>query len=134
MSTANSVSPDSIDYLERSGTAPPAVPRRGSRTTAAPASRRLLRIEGIGRLTKTVQPVADYDQSQPWRLPTEDLLTGLFAYKIALAFVVRGEPGGLHVEMGVWSRHADTSSSEQERRLQIVGSLLRSLYPAVAMS
>jgi len=120
-----------LDYLQRSEFNP------ADLTVSAPASgapsdlRRLSRINGIGRMEKapTLMP------GQPTRLLSEDVLIGLYGYKIPLAFVVQSGPNGVAIHLGTWSpgERENTSAASMDARQQILSTALNSLYPAIEL-
>ena len=122
------VSTESIDYLQRVGLGVGPL-SRGARTTAAPASRRLLTLRGVGKEKKGPSPVPP--PGVRMRMPTEDLVTGLYGYRIPLAFVAWGRPEGVELQLGVWSSKASTGAGTLDRRCDVLASLLRALYPSV---
>jgi DNA helicase HerA-like ATPase len=117
-----------IDYLTRSGFTPQPLQADTPCTSATPALRRLWHITGIGRLEKSPMPTPEFS------LPvySQDLLMGLYGYKIPLAFLVQGTRAGILVSLGTWSPEdegatVDTLSGRQE----ILRTVLESLYPLV---
>src|SRR6266700_2143177 len=101
-STAN------LDYLQRVGFKPVQLPANTPMTEAPPALRRLLHIGGIGRMEKVLPPNPRQagqpaEPEQPTHMLSEDILTGLYGYKIPLAFLVLGQPGKVAINMGIWS-------------------------------
>lgn len=75
---------DRLDYLQRVGFTPGLLPANPS-LTAAP--HRLLHIGGIGRMEKDLPPNSrqvgqSMETEQPTRMLSEDVLTGLYGYKI----------------------------------------------------
>jgi len=61
-----------------------------------------------------------------------ELITGLYGYRIPIAFLVTGSPEGVRVHLGTWSARA-ASSPVQERRLGVIESVLRGLHPVVEL-
>jgi hypothetical protein len=124
----SAVSTGSVDYLQRSGTAPDA---SVGRTTHVPfEQRRLLRVRGIGLDGKTPAdtPARPEDIG---RTGAEDLLAGLYGSRVPVAFRVGGGPGGTAVSLGTWSSRPDPHGSTLDRRIGVVQSVLRGLYPSV---
>src|SRR5215207_8803011 len=99
---SDSASTARIDYLQRSGIVPELA--AGGATSAPPATRRLLRVAGVGRPDKDAESGA-HDTRARWRPPTVELVTGLYGYRIPLAFNVLGSPDGARVHVGLWSGH-----------------------------
>src|SRR5262249_5522802 len=96
-STAHSTA--HLDYLQRSGRFKPTALSAGTPSTHAPdVLRRLWRIKGVGRIEKKLFP----NQERRTRLPSEDVLIGVYGYKIPLAFLILGEPGGVTIHLGTW--------------------------------
>jgi hypothetical protein len=135
-----------IDYLQRNNYAPPALTPQTGTTTAPIVSRRLWRVLGTGQPQRTSRRGEGGDQGQAARqksraassyfhLPAEDLLVGMAGLRIPLTFVIDGEPTGVKIMAGTWSQHPRENAPPAvlNTRLQTVGTLLRSLYPAVAL-
>lgn len=127
--SGRSVSTDSIDYLQRC-LLPPTEPA-GPRTAAAPHTRRLLRVRGIGRPDKDGRRRAAAPE-EVWRPPTTGLITGLYGHRIPLAFLLRGSGQGVEVQLGTWSARESTGGDAQDRRRDVVASVLHGLYSSVA--
>jgi len=123
---ADSVTTDRVEYLQRCGGLPPApTPPYGG---GDPASRRLLHVRGIGRPDTDRQ--AALDRSERWRPPTAELITGLYGYRIPLAFRVQGSRDGVAISFGTWATKAATDQM-QATRISIIASVLQGLYPIV---
>jgi hypothetical protein len=121
------VGTESIDYLQRC--LAPAPDATGPRTAAAPGSRRVLRVAGVGRPAEGHRPDPG---DGPWRPPTAGLLTGLYGYRIPLGFTVSGSAQGVRVQLGTWSAKAGADPGAQDRRRDVVAAVLDGLYPSVA--
>jgi hypothetical protein len=126
---SNSLSTAHLDYLQRNQYTPDPSTLGDSWTSATPELRRLLRVHGIGQAEKTFQP-------KPWqgeRMLSEDVLVGLYGYKIPLAFLVWGEPQGIAIHMGTWSpsEREHASADALDARQQILSAVLSGLYPAI---
>src|SRR5579864_7744023 len=98
----------SLDYLQRIGFNPIPLPANPPLTAAPPVLRRFVHIDGIGRLEKILPPNTQQERhqletEQPMRMLSEDVLTGLYGYKIPLAFLVLSEPSGVAIYLGIWS-------------------------------
>lgn len=128
-----------LDYLQRNDFIINELPASASMTDAPPPLRRLWHIRGIGRIHKSpfpngrTGPAFEMFSDQPGRLNSEDILVGLYGYKIPLAFLVLGSPGGVTVCLGTWSptgngNVSDAISNEQQAILKTV---LKGLYPAI---
>src|SRR5215469_4514517 len=132
----------SLDYLQRIGFTPIPLPANPSLTAAPPALRRLLHVSGIGRMEKLLPPNQRQAGGQPLepeqaaRMLSEDVLTGLYGYKIPLAFLVLGEPGGVAIHMGIWSpaNRENAPAATLDHRERILGAVLSSLYPAIKLA
>ena len=118
-STAN------VDYLQRTGES--LVDPHGEATSAIPANRRLLHVEGIGRQQK----ILEHQAQEKWVPPTADLIAGLYGYRIPLVFSVNGSTKGLEFNLGTWSARAQESSTDVDRRAHVLGTVLRGLYPRI---
>ncbi|MEX5709084.1 FtsK/SpoIIIE domain-containing protein [Parafrankia sp. FMc6] len=126
MSTA-SVTTVRMDYLQRCGPGPTFL--GAPWTEAVPGARRLLRVRGVGRTEKLRRATVAAD-GERWRSPTTELITGLYGYRIPFVLQVLGAPDGVSVQMGTWSTKAG-SGAIQDRRIGVVESVLRGLYPIV---
>ncbi len=123
------VTTDSIDYLQRS------VPLRqriaGPLTSGAGPSRRLLRIGGIGRRSKDSgrlpRPAAD----EPWRSPMTGPITGLYGYRIPVAFLLTGSGDSVRIQFGTWSAKDTAATQAQDRRRDVLASVLRGTYSSI---
>lgn len=127
----DSLSTAHVDYLQRSEAGLRPFSGDEPTTSASPALRRLWRVAGVGRVEKS--PLAI--QGQPLWLPSNDLLVGLYGYKIPLAFLAWGEPAGVAVHVGTWSprRREAAAAATLDSRQQVLGTMLRSLYTAVEL-
>lgn len=127
----------SLDYLQRIGFTPVALSANSTQTSAPPALRRLVRISGIGRMEKAPLPATGQPYSsgngQPVRLLSEDLLSGLYGYKIRVAFFVLSKPDGVAVHLGIWSplNKENASATTLNERQTILNRVLMSLHPSV---
>lgn len=122
----DSVTTGRVDYLQRCGPRPEAP--TGPRTVGEPGSRRLVRVRAVGRPEKYRQPLIT--KPELWRPATAELITGLYGYRIPLAFYVVGSSDRVGVHVGTWSARAP-SDEGQDQRAAIIGSVLRGLYPVV---
>jgi len=131
-----------MDYLQRIGFIPVPLPVNPPPTQAQPAPRRLLHVSGIGRLEKLLPPNQrqaggqPLEAEQPARMISEDVLTGLYGYRIPLAFLVLSEPGRVAIHMGVWSalNRENASAATLDHRGRILNAMLSSLYPAIKLA
>ena len=114
------LSPSDLDDIQRTAYEPASVVDRAL-TLAAPHLRSLLRIRGIGRFDK-VSPAAAIER---FRLISEDLIAGLYNDRTHLAFILRGEPGTISVEIGTWLTQGTATQLEQS--LRVLRSALASL-------
>jgi hypothetical protein len=80
---------DSVDYLQRC--MPLAEDLSGGQTAGAAATRRGLRVRGVGRTdTEVVRRPLPPDER--WRPHTAGLITGLYGYRIPLGETARRAP------------------------------------------
>jgi hypothetical protein len=114
-----------LDYLQRTGLEPPPLPPGAALIHAPPALRRLLRVNGVGRLEK---PSTGRD-ANAFRLVTEDLLVGLYNYKIPLAFRLGARPGRASVSIGTWLPEGASGSLQDNE--DILRTALQALYPSI---
>jgi hypothetical protein len=118
---------DHLDYLQRTRIVPPAdVP-----PAPGPAVTRLDRVAGVGVVRQA--PDGRSDPGGP--LPTEDLLNGLFACRVGVAFLLGRAPGAAGVEVcfGTWANAPARRGAADggDDRQQLVRAALESLYPRV---
>lgn len=121
-----SVTTSRVDYLQRVGPGPEI--DFGALTQGTPDSRRLLRVRGIGRPEKERQ--RPNTKLERWRPATAELITGLYGYRIPLAFYLLGSADGVRLHLGTWSARA-APGPVQARRVAVIESVLRGLYPVV---
>ena len=102
---SSALSVEHIDYLQRADDSVQATPTDGTWTMAPPASRRLARVRGVGRFGKDQRRERQaHWREQEFRPPTQDLLAGLYGYKIPVAFLMhRRAPGGVSLAVGTWA-------------------------------
>jgi hypothetical protein len=122
-------STESINYLQRCGGLPELL---GPRTTGASSTRRLLRVRGVGRPHEE-PPSRRLGPEQRWRPRTAELITGIYGYRIPLAFYLLGSGDGVRVHLGFWSGRATAAAEAQDRRRDVLDSVLHSLYPEVTV-
>lgn len=115
----------SIDYLQRAGLT--LAPLDAEVVLTRATGRRLWRIRGIGREEKRPQA----EPPDVWRQRTEDLISGLYAYRIPIAFGVLSSGAEVRLFLGTWSSRSNTDHTTLDRRLDVLGSVLRGLYPVV---
>lgn len=136
-----------LDYLQRTGMRADVVRPGLGLTEAPPGLRRLWRVQSVGRYEKAlsaeakwageplVRPVGRLPQSPSGQFPTEDVLVGLYGYKLPLAFLVRAQPGSVALHLGVWSPLSENAGGAVlAARQEIVRATLRSLYPAISLA
>src|SRR5688500_6918312 len=107
-----SVTIESVDYLQRC-LLPPA-DMGGPGTSGAPETRRLLRVLGIGRPDKEFKRRPTFPDER-WRPHTAGLITGLYGYRIPVAFYLVGAGDGVRVQLGTWSAKAGAAGDAQDR-------------------
>jgi hypothetical protein len=127
MMASGSVTTSRIDYLQRVGPGPQIT--GGSRTEGSPESRRLLRVRGIGRPEKERERPSGI-RAERWRPATAELITGLYGYRIPLAFSIVGSREGVRLSIGTWSART-ARDAVQAQRVAVIDSVLRGLYPVV---
>src|SRR5437868_12212570 len=104
-------STEHLDYLQRIGIVPEDISKAQPVASAPIERRRLLRIDGVGRLEKAVVPekvvVPEVEQGKlPIRQQSEDILIGLYGYRIPVAYYVRVDPAGVAIHIGSWESTA----------------------------
>src|SRR5262249_42482056 len=122
------------DYLQRIGVTQTSVPSDVQKTTAPVSMRRVYHIKGIGRDEKRPMPSANRDQKV--RMPSEDLLMGMYGYKIPLSFAIWAEQAGVTIHLGTWAAEGrkDIPAETLDERQEILRAALNSLYPLVEVS
>jgi uncharacterized protein DUF87 len=125
----SSVSTADIDQILRNGFSPDDLPRSRSATVAPAHLRYLWHIRGVGRAEKAARPIP----GQEHRLISEDVLIGLSGYKIPVAFLISGQPGGVDIYLGTWSADQSKSAADVDSQRSILGAIIQSLYPHVEM-
>jgi hypothetical protein len=123
------LTPDDLDYVQRLGFDPPGF-RPGMPVTEAPIGlRRMLRVEGIGRLARP-EAAELSDGAAPSEPATTDLIVGLYNYKVPLAFAVGAESARVAVRLGTWLP-SGASPTIVDQNAQILATGLQSLHPVV---
>jgi hypothetical protein len=118
----------SVDYLQR---CVPLAPQLGGGQTAGNAEvRRLIRVRGVGRPGRRLPSDSARVPGEPWRPRTTELITGLYGYRMPLAFAVRGAADGVQVYLGSWSSRT-APVAVQDRRRDVLRAVLEGLYAAV---
>jgi hypothetical protein len=125
-------STDHIDYLQRTGSEPPALLAEAAATRAIPNLRPLFRIREIGVFEKPNRDPNHRGSQDRLRLPTEDLIVSLCSYEICIAFLLNGTMNGVKLAVGTWvpstsGDAADVSTQNQS----ILESSVRALYPSI---
>src|SRR5580704_16463842 len=92
-----------VDYIQRTNIEPIALSAGSAVTKAPPHFRRIFRILEIGLLEKLWNSQKQRTDEKTFRLPTEDVITGLYGYKVPVAFLVEAKSEGVSVSLGVWS-------------------------------
>jgi Helicase HerA, central domain len=129
-----------LDYLQRTDISLTALSAGKSLTGAPPAMRRLWHIKGVGRAEKPETIIREQriasSRERRVRLPSEDVLIGLYGYKIPLTCLIWGEPSGVAIHLGTWSpnRLRDVSAKTLDSRQEILSAVLSSLYPAIEVA
>jgi hypothetical protein len=118
-----------VDYLQRTGPGPPPVDHRTPSTRSPAELRRLLRIRGVGRFEKNPPP----QPREPVLVITEDLLIGLYNYKIPVALEVACGDLSLTISIGTWLPEGGSPTAIDENT-GILAAALSSLYPAVDLT
>lgn len=127
-----SVTTESIDYVLRSGLPIVSIDGGSSETAAATAGRRLRHVLGVGRFDKGATAERPTDPAL-WRLPTTDLLVGLYGQRVPFSFLVVGTPRVTTFHVGVWSSKSPPSEPVLDERVRAVETLLAGLYPDVRL-
>src|SRR5438067_1554581 len=112
---ADKLSTASLDYLQRVGPEPRKLTPEISLTRADPRLRRITGIASVGQLAKYQTGEAP----QSLRLLSEDLLIGLYGYKIPLVSSVSSDEQRVGIQIGTWSPNGNETigdSAMDERR------------------
>lgn len=128
--TAGGTLTQRIDYLQRRDKPPERV--EGDWTEALPTSRRLTWIRGIGTSEKDRAQRMPMARPERWRPTTTELITGMYGYRVGLAFQLRGSRAGVQVHLGTWYPKAADQRAQQ--RLSTLQAVLRGLYPTIHLS
>jgi hypothetical protein len=140
-----------IDYFQRSVLIPRRLDAQSPLSTVLPDWRRSWRINGIGRVEKAQTAESYPGRSNPSlfgksegqsaeatgnRPITSDALTGLYGYKIPVAFQVWGEPNGVSFFWGTWSSGAQSDNRQGllDSQQAIIRSVLSSLFPVIDLA
>jgi hypothetical protein len=128
---SSAVTSQSVDYVQRC-LAPPPEDMGGPSTAGAPETRRLLRVHRVGRPDEERErrPVVPEGH---WRPNTTGLITGLYGYRIPLAFKLVGSADRVRVELGTWSAKPEATGAGQDRRRGVIASLLNGMYSAATL-
>jgi Helicase HerA, central domain len=132
----DAVSPAALDYLQRAGLDPLEEVAGAARTSAPPELRRLIRVRAVSQAKKPEPPPESPEQPQERvRVPTESVLVGLSAYRIPLAFLIRGTPATIGVHLATWSalEREQAASGVLDGRLEVLEAVLRGAYPSVEL-
>lgn len=121
---------DSVDYLQRCLPLPGLTDSVG--TTGEYATRRLLHVRGIGRANPDHDRRGPLAPNERWRPVTSALITGLYGYRIPLAYELNGGREGVRVRVGTWSTTANAAT--QDRRRGVIESVLSGLYSAIDLN
>src|SRR3984957_17098338 len=105
-------STQSVDYLQRSGPLPPEV--AGAVTAGRASARRLLRVSGIGSRVKEQRPPR-LQPGESWRSAMAGPITGLYGYRIPLAFLLECRGGAVRIQLGTWASRHDAAPPAQDR-------------------
>src|SRR3954470_19343038 len=119
---------ESVDYLQRC--VPLSADLGGGHTTGDPPTRRLLRVHAVTRTGGDPDGRA-LGAGERWTPHTAGLITGLYGYRIPLAFSLFGGPDGVEVRIGTWSTRAGAET--QDRRRDVIGSVLSGLYGSATL-
>ncbi len=124
----DSVTTSRVDYLQRCGDSRqiPCAPY----TVGEPEARRLLHVRGIGRPLRDPGTHTE-NRGERWRPPTAELITGLYGYRIPLAYIVEGSQTGVKVAIGTWPTSSGGDPAHDDMQIGVIGSVLNGLYPVV---
>lgn len=125
----NWVTTDSVDYLQRSVPLPQRM--TGPLTAGAEPTRRLLRIGGIGRRYKESHGSPRAADDEPWRSPLAGPITGLYGYRIPMAFLLLGNGDSVRLHLGTWASRDTAAAGAQDRRRDVLASVLRGTYSSI---
>jgi len=128
-------STEHLDYLQRIGIVPGDISRAHPVVSVPIEQRRLLRIDGVGRLEKALVPEVEQGK-QPVRQQSEDILIGLYGYRIPVVFYVRGDPAGVAIHIGSWESTAQGQSPlvTLDSGQNVLRGVLHGLYPAIELA
>jgi hypothetical protein len=121
-----------IDYLQRVSLNLPQSPLDNNNRRAETSViyyRKLLKIKGIGRILKEVPEHID-------RIPTEELLIGLYFSNVRVAFLVTSKSESFSIQLGTWLPSDQHKDAEEvlNRDVNIIKSLMNGIYQFVDIS
>lgn len=125
MTSLRGATTEKIDYIQRRS--PPLLEDSAQLLGGPLDVRRILRVRSVGWLDRSTDRVQSKDG---WRPRTAELLTGLYGYRVPVAFQILGKPDGVSVQIGVWSSRG-ASIPMQDRRMDVLRAVLGGLYTAV---
>ena len=105
------VTTQSVDYLQRS--APLRQDMTGTQTAGGEHSRRLLLVGGIGRRDKEARRTR-LQAEESWRSPMAGPITGLYGYRIPVAFLLQGAGESVRVQLGTWAARDSAAQPVQK--------------------
>ncbi len=127
------VTAEHLDYLQNvqsSGTEFSDPAADSPATQAIEESRRLWRVEAIGRHARNGST-----NQKELILPSEDAVISMYGYRVPIAFDVSGDGPRTNIAFGTWDagRHGSSSAARYQQNHEVLGSALRSLYPEMVL-
>lgn len=110
-----------VDYLFNQD-----IPSISGQLAFEPVHRFLERVASVGRMARTDAGPAP---SRPARPQTEDMLAGLHALRVPLAFLATGTPSGVSFQFGSWVSE-QTPKEALETRKAMIRSVMEAVYLA----
>ncbi|MGW9374128.1 ATP-binding protein [Streptomyces xanthophaeus] len=126
--TVDPVSTDAVDYLQRNRLIPQL--QDSLALTSSMASRRAVRIVGVGRSTRLHQPPPD---NVPLELPTTPLLVGLAGAGVPVACALESQGQGVSVRIGTWGTDSTDGAGLDAQQTMLLA-VLDGCYPAVDLA
>ncbi len=124
--SSSSISTAHLDYLQRANLHPGQIsPSHGKR-----GLRRLWHVTEIGATHRHLTA------QQQRRLPSEDILIGLYGAKVPLAFLIQGQSSVVKLQFGTWTDQAtgERATALVTQNEVILHAALNSLYPAIQIT
>jgi hypothetical protein len=132
-STILRVSTQDLDQLQRSHFQISSLSSNALGIRAVPDHRRLLRINAVGQVQRELR----YEKDEAaYRLPSEDMLIGLYGAKFPIAFLIGKTQSGTMINIGVWEPDGSgpNPSKNLEDKQKLLIASIQSSYASIESS